>query len=167
MQILTTENEFYPLNIVPNEIRDDIRFSVLDNSDPENPDHFFHPLMFLECFTGPAAVLRIGKHEIMMPLSWSTVVGDPESTDLEVLPFTSLNDRGFMTFVFNPISSFRPEFMPVDIVDIKQDVQWYFPKLKPGCLLASPLEKGTAPLCAYFVKEVSKAQEIISYTKCW
>jgi hypothetical protein len=168
MQILTLENQTYFLNDLPDEVEDDLRFSVMDNSDPSNPDYFFIPLIFLESFTAPAAVLQIGKFEITMPLDWCTIVGDPESgPDMEVLPLTSLNDRGFKTFCFNPVSSFRPNFLEIDIINVYQDVKWYFPKMKPGQLLTTPLHKGKTPLCAYFVKEVSRQSELVDYSKCW
>jgi hypothetical protein len=102
-----------------------------------------------------------------MPLDWCTIVGDPEGPDMEVLPLTSLNDRGFRTFCFNPRSSFRPEFLDIDIIDVYQDVKWYFPKMRPGQLLCTPLEPGPAPRCAYFVKEVSRQSELVDFTKCW
>ena len=167
MQILTLEDKVFYLNDLPEEIDDDLRFSVLDNSDSSNPDYFFVPLIFLESFTGPAAALKIGKHELVMPLDWCTIVGDPEGPDMEILPLTSLNDRGFKTFTFNPLSSFRPEFLEIDIVDIYQDVKWYFPKMRPGQLLCTPLHPGPSPTCAYFVKEVSRQSELVDYTKCW
>ena len=78
MQILTLENKTFLLNDLPDEIDEDLRFAVLDNSDNQNPDHFFVPLIFLESFTGPAVVLKIGDNELAMPLDWCTVVGDPE-----------------------------------------------------------------------------------------
>jgi hypothetical protein len=102
-----------------------------------------------------------------MPLDWCTIVGDPQGPEMEVLPITSLNDRGFETFIFNPLSSFRPEFLEIDIVDIYQEVKWYFPKMKPGQLLCTPIQSGHKPLCAYFVKEVSRQSEIVDFTKCW
>ena len=167
MQILTLEDRMFSLNELPEEIEHDLRFAVLDNSDSSNPDYFFVPLIFLESFTGPAVVLRIGPHEVTMPLDWCTVVGDTEGLEMEVLPLTSLNDRGFKTFCFNPLSSYRPEFLDIDIVDVYQDVKWYFPKMKPGQLLCTPLHEGESPLCAYFVKEVSRQSELVNYTQAW
>lgn len=102
-----------------------------------------------------------------MPLDWCTIVGDPEGPEMEVLPLTSLNDRGFKTFCFNPLSSFRPTFLDIDIVDVYQEVKWYFPKVKPGQLLTTPLQSGSNPLCSFFVKEISRQSEIVDYTKCW
>ena len=168
MQILTLDDKMFSLNELPEEIDEDLRFAVLDNSDSQNPDYFFIPLIFLESFTGPAVVLKVGPHEITMPLDWCTIVGDPEGPDMEVLPITSLNDRGFKTYCFNPLSSFKPEFANIEIIDIYQDVKWYFPKLKPGQLLAVPLETGVEkPLCAYFIKEISRQSEVVDYGKCW
>lgn len=167
MQILTLENKTFFLNDLPDVVDEDLRYAVLDNSDNQNPDYFFLPLIFLESFTGPAVVLRIGKHEITVPLDWCTIVGDPAGPELEVLPLTSLNDRGFRTFTFNPLGSFRPEFYDIDIINVYQDVKWYFPKLKPGQLICTPLHAGENPICAYFVKEVSRQCELVHYTKCW
>jgi hypothetical protein len=167
MQILTLENQAFYLNDLPEEIDEDLRFAILDNSDSKDPDYFFIPLIFLESFTGPAAVLKIGDNEITMPLDWCTIVGDPEGPEMEVLPLTSLNARGFKTFCYNPLSSFRPDFLDIDIVDVYQDVKWYFPKMRPGQLLCTPLNNKKSPTCAYFVKEVSRQSEIVDYTKCW
>jgi hypothetical protein len=167
MQILTLENKIFYLNDLPEEIDDDLRFAVLDNSDHNNPDYFFIPLIFLESFTGPAAVLQIGPHELTMPLDWCTIVGDPEGPEMEVLPLTSLNDRGFKAFCFNPLSSFRPQFLDIDIIDVYQEVKWYFPKMRSGQLLCSPIENVAEPLCTYFVKEVGRQSELVDYTKCW
>lgn len=167
MQILTLEDQVFYLNDLPDEIDEDLRFSVLDNSDPNNPDYFFIPLIFLESFTAPAAVLKIGPYTLNMPLDWCTIVGDPTGPDMEVLPLTSLNDRGFKTFCFNPLSGFRPEFHEIDIIDVYQDVKWYFPKMKPGQLLTTPLHTGPNPICSFFVKDVSRQSELVDYSKCW
>ena len=50
MQILTVENQGIAINSLQEEIDDDMRFSVLDNSDVTNPDFYFVPLVFLESF---------------------------------------------------------------------------------------------------------------------
>jgi hypothetical protein len=167
MQILTLDNKIFHLNDLPDELEEDLRFAVLDNSDPQNPDHFFIPLIFLESFTAPAAVLQVGPYTVNMPLDWCTIVGDPEGPDMEIMPLTSLNDRGFRTFSFNPLGSFRPDFYDIDIIDVYQDVKWYFPKMKPGQLLCTPLTNEKNPPCIYFVKEVSRQSELVDYSKCW
>jgi hypothetical protein len=167
MRLLTLENTSYELNEIPEEV-DDVRFCVLDNSDPKNPDYFFIPLIFLESFNSPALVLKIGNSVVKMPLDWQLLIGEPDLGDLEVVPLTSINDRGFSVFAFNPMGSFRPEFFPVEVIDIYQDVKWYFPKLKPGQLLAVPLETDTEkPLCVYFVKDISRQCEVVNFSKAW
>ena len=62
MRILTLDNECFKLNNLPDELEDDVRFSVLDNSDPKDSDFFFIPLIFLESFSSPAIVLEINGH---------------------------------------------------------------------------------------------------------
>ena len=59
MRILTLEDKSFEMNELPDEV-DDLRFAVLDNSDPKNPDYFYIPLIFLESFNSPALVLDIG-----------------------------------------------------------------------------------------------------------
>jgi len=167
MQILTLDNEHFDLNTLPKEIDKDIRYSVLDNSDPKDPDYFFVPLIYLESFSSPSVVLQVGEHQVQMPLEWSMVVGNSEVGDLEVLPLTSLNDRGFEAFCFNPLTSNRPNFLPVDVINVYQDVKFYFPKLKNGQLLTTPIQKKKNPNCAFFVKEVSRQSELIDFSLVW
>jgi hypothetical protein len=165
MRILTLDNKCFNLDDLPEHIEDDVRFSVLDNSNPKDPDFFFVPLIFLESFSAPAMVLEINGHEITMPVDWSIAVGCSESgMDLEVLPLTSINDRGFEAFLFNPLSSFKSEFGVVNIVNFYTDVKWYFPKMKNGQLLTVPISDGPKPLCAYFVKDISRQCEVIEYS---
>lgn len=162
MRILTLNNDVFDLNELPDEVDEDTRFSVLDNSNPADPDFYFMPLIFLESFNSPAILLNIGGYEVQMPLDWSMVVADKESgLDPEVLPLTSINERGFHAFVFNPIKGFKPEYMPIEIVNIFQDVKWYFPKMKNGQILTVPLAEGSNPPCAFFVKEISRQSEVL------
>jgi len=166
MRILTLNNRSFDLNELPEEVDEDTRFSVLDNSNPSEPDFFFMPLIFLESFNSPAILLNIGGYQVQMPLDWCMVVGDKEcGLDPEVLPLTSINERGFDAFIFNPINGFKCEFMSIEIVNIFQDVKWYFPKMKNGQLLTVPLHDGPNPPCAYFVKEVSRQSEVLQLDK--
>jgi hypothetical protein len=166
MRILTLDNRSFDLNELPEEVDEDTRFSVLDNSNPNEPDFFFMPLIFLESFNSPAILLKIGGYEVQMPLDWCMIVGDKEcGLDPEVLPLTSINERGFDAFIFNPVKGFKAEFMSIEIVNIFQDVKWYFPKMKNGQLLTVPLHDGPNPPCAYFVKEVSRQSEVLQLDK--
>ena len=162
MRILTLENTAFDLNELPEEVSEDARFSVLDNSDPKNPDFFFQPLIFLESFNSPAILMKIGGNEIQMPLDWCILVGDSDcGSDPEILPLTSINERGFEAMVMNPIKGFRCEFEPIEIINIYQDVRWYFPKMRNGQLLTIPLTEDHNPPCAFFVKEISRQSEVV------
>ena len=166
MRILTLDNECFEMNELPDEI-DELRFSILDNSNPEDVDFYFIPLVFLESFTAPSAVLQIGKYNLQIPLDWQILIGDPEIGDLEIVPVSSISERGFQAFCSNPMSTFKPEFLNVNITDIYSDVKWYFPKIKTGQMLSVPLTEGKAPICAYFAKEISRAQSIVNVGDVW
>ena len=144
-----------------------MRFAILDNSNPSNVDYHYIPLIFLESFNAPALVLKIGKHTIKMPVDWQILIGEKEHGDLETLPLTSINDRGFNAFIFNPLTSFSPTFLPIEIVDIYHDVTWYAPRLRNGQFLCVPLNDGPKPECVYFVKEISRNCEIVDYSQAF
>jgi hypothetical protein len=164
MRILTLDDIYYNLETLPEEI-DDLRFAILDNSTPSNVDYHYIPLIFLESFNSPALVLKIADKTIKMPVDWQILIGEQEHGDLETLPLSSLNDRGFNVFQFNPLSSFAPSFLPIEIVDIYPDVTWYAPRLRNGQFLAVPIDDGPKPRCVYFVKEVSRNCEIVDYSQ--
>lgn len=166
MYILTLDNYSFDLSKISEDLEDDIRFSVLDNNVPTDPDFFFIPLVFLESFNSPAMELDIGGNRVVMPIDWHILVGDSHcGTEIEVLPLTSLNDRGFEAFLFNPLSSFKHEYALIEIVNVYNDVKWYFPKMKNNQLLTVPLHEGHKPQCAFFTKEISRQSEIIDYFK--
>ena len=166
MKILTVENQSYELDFVPEEI-EDVRYGVLDYSNKNDADYFFVPLVFLEIFNAPAAVLRIGNHMVKMPLDWSLIICEPDVGEPEVVPITSLNDRGFHAFTFNPITGFLPQFQNVEITNVFQEVKWHFPKLKFGHFLAVPLSDEEGSYCAFFVKETSKVPDILDTYHLW
>jgi len=167
MRILTLDdNSAYEMNEIPDEV-EDLRFCVLDNSNPKEPDYFYIPLIFLESFSSPALVLKIGEHRIKMPVDWKLLIGEPDAGELEVVPLTSINDRGFKAFAHNPMTNKRPGFYEVEIADIYQDVKWYFPKLKPGQMLAVPLNNDPEPRCAFFVKDISRQCEVVLFSEVW
>jgi len=166
MRILTLETTVFELDQLPEEI-DDMNFGIFDNSDPNDPDYHFIPLVFLESFNSPALVLRIGEHRIKMPIDWQILIGEPDVGDLEMLPLTSINDRGFKAFEYNPLTSFSPTYHDIEIVDVYQDVSWYAPKLKNGQMLCVPLNDSDEPLCVYFVKDISRNCELVDYNKAF
>ncbi len=110
---------------------------------------------FIMGFKSPALVLQIGSHRIKMPIDWQVLIGEPDLGDLEMLPLTSINDRGFKVFQFNPLTSFRPSFLDIEIVDVYHDVAWYCPKLKNGQMLCVPLTEDPEPDCVCILSRTS------------
>lgn len=166
MKILTVENTTYELDDIPETV-DDLRYGILDYTNPKNVDYYFIPLIFLESFYSPAAVLQIGKHTISVPLDWSIVICDPEVGDPEVVSLMSLNDRGFKTFAINPITGFQPKYLDINMVNIYTDVKWHAPKLKFGHLLCIPLSDEPGSDCVLLVKEANKIPEVLDIGDIW
>ena len=155
MRILTVDNTVYEIDQVPDQI-DDIRFSVFDTTDPDFMDYYFLPLIFLESFYAPAICLQIGPYNLQMPMDWSIAITDEDLSGIEVIPLTSLNNRGFLTVTLNPLSGSLLQAEEIKITNIFQDVKWFFPKLKNGHMLLAPLDSKPNPSCAMFVKEANK-----------
>jgi hypothetical protein len=159
MNILTVENSVYDLNAVPDQI-DDLRYCVFDAGESDNMDYFFLPLIFLESFHSPSICLKIGDFNLQMPMDWSIVITDEDMAGLELIPLASLNNRGFVAPVFNPMRNSIPLISEIQITNIYQDVKWYVPKLKNGHILVVPLENKPEPKCALFVKELTKVKNL-------
>jgi len=159
MKILTLENNSYDLDRVPDEI-EDLRYCVFDAGDEEFQDYYWLPLIFLESFHAPAICLEIGEFKLQMPMDWSILTSDEDFGGIEIIPLASLNNRGFVTPILNPLKTWMPKAEEIQITNVYQDVKWYFPKLKNGHLLTVPLEDGPEPKCAMFVKEANKIKNI-------
>jgi len=166
MKIHTLDDTAYEINELP-EIIDDIHFAIFDNSNPKDADYFFTPLIFLESFTSVALVLRIADRVIKVPMNWHLLIGEEDTGDLEAIPLTSINDRDFKAFEFNSISGYMADFLPVEVIDVYNEVQWYNPKLKNGQYLAVPIDKGPKPRVVYFIKDVSRNCQVVDYTQAW
>lgn len=164
MRILTENNTTFAMNSIPDEV-EDMNYCVLDYSDQNNVDYMFIPFLYLESFNEPAVDLRIGKMQMQMPMSWSLIIGDKNSGDLELISLKQINDREFNAFAMNPLSGYMPQFPDIEIINVFPDVKWHFPKLKHGHILAVPLEMGEKPLCAYFVKDTNKLPDVLDITK--
>lgn len=160
MYILTNENRTYELDHIP-DTNADVRYGVFDFSDKKFTDYFFLPLVFLESFYAPAIVMEIGEFTVKMPMDWSIVACDEGFSDIEIIPLTSLNDRGFCAILFNPLNHMVPEVKEVNIVNVYAEVKWFFPKLKNNNFLVVPVELGDTPRCLLFIKDVTRLAETV------
>lgn len=166
MNILTIDNESYEIDYVSEQI-EDVRYSVLDYSNKNDIDYIFQPLVFLEIFNSPAAVLSINNKIIKVPLDWNIIIGEPETNDPEVIPVSMLTTKGFKAFCFNPLTSILPSFHEIRLINVYNQVKWYSPKLKFGHFLTIPIDKSKNPECIYFIKETTKIPEVLDTKQLW
>lgn len=157
MLILTAENKVLDTDTM--KVGDSVHHSVLSFQDPTYPDFFFNEIEFLEEFSSASVTLRIGEHEIVMPLQWSIIC-----TDLEYLHSIPLYElaigKNFSAFCVNPIDGFRPEFLPVRQGMIFPTANWTMPQINDKDLLVVPIGETIkpslpggvqrGPLCAIF-----------------
>jgi len=142
MLILTAENTV--LNTDTMTVGESVHHSVLSFQDPANPDFFFNEVEYLEEFTSASVTLRIGKHELVMPLHWSIICTDLEY--LHSIPLYELaTGKDFEAFCINPIDGFRPEFLHVRQGTIFPSANWTTPQMNDKDLLVVPLGELSSP----------------------
>jgi hypothetical protein len=160
MRILTTTNEAYNLDRVPETV-DDLQYCVLDTTNKNNIDFFFIPLIFMETFSAPSMIMEIGPYTVQMPIDWSIMVIERDLGQCEMVPLTSLNDRGFEAMVINPLTVRMIESYEIKIVNVFQEVKWYFPKLKHGHVMSVPAKEGANPPCMFFAKDINQIPDVL------
>jgi len=166
MYLLNEHNEPVDLNLIPETC--DMHFFVYDNTH-DMKDYVCTPLIMLESFYSPTIRLKLTldnalktSYYINLPSDYQILIGEPTHGDLEVNDITSLSGRPFRAFAMNPVSSFRPEYPNIEIVEVLPTIRWYTPKMRPGQLLCVPLENTKKPLCIYITREMPKALDIVS-----
>jgi hypothetical protein len=167
MLILNEDNHPVDLNLIPDQV--DMYFWVFDNATGAK-DYFCVPLIMLESFYAPTIKLRLTidnsrrnptSYFINVPADYQILIGEPSHGDLEINPVTSLSGRHFKAFSMNPVSSFRPEYLHIEVEDVLPSIKWFMPKMKTGQLLCVPLHPIEKPNCIYIVRDMPKSLEIV------
>lgn len=167
MHILNEDNMPIDLNLIPDQV--DMHFWVFDNSSGAK-DYFCVPLIMLESFYSPTIKLRLTidasrKHQqhffLNVPSDYQILIGEPSHGDLEINPVTSLSGRHFKAFSMNPVTSFRPEYMHIEVEDVLPSIKWFMPKMKTGQLLCVPITQQPRSNCVYLVRDMPKSLEVV------
>jgi len=165
MYILNEENTAVDLNLVPNEC--DIYFWVYDAA-KDVRDYHVSQLIMLDNFYSPVVKLNFSygtskknfrQYSLNVPADYQLLIGDSSFNDLELIPVTSLSDRGFTAFENNPLSSYRVTFWNVNASDVLPNVKWFMPRVHPSQLLCIPLSSDPKSPCVYLAREVPKSLE--------
>ena len=165
MLLYTLEDGIYDIDRIP-EVIDDVRYAVLDYSDPTFPDYMYCPLVFLESFSTPCLEVNIGGCKFLMPLDWHIIIADKFTGESELISLVHTQGRHFSAFCIDMAGSIMPDFGELDIVNVYNEKKWYVPKLKIGHILAVPLSL-ESNICAFFAKDIQKIPEILDFEKLW
>ncbi len=142
MLVLTADNKV--LNTDTMATGDEVYHSVLKLEDPAHPDFYMDVIEFLDEFASASVTLRIGDHEIVMPLHWSILCTDMEY--VHSIPLYELGGRNFPAFCLNPIDGFSPEFLRVRTSTIFPSANWTAPQVHDKNLLVVPLGEHSRPV---------------------
>lgn len=154
MRILTLDNTQKELDLVGKSIKE-THYSVfsVNNKADRFFDYYFKKLVFLEQFESVGVHLRIGGHNVVLPANWSIIVGDRDTTDVEIVPIDETNDRGFTALSINPLLSTTPSFLEIEMVDIFPDMSWNTPKMDVHNFLVTPLPENYQNLSILIIDE--------------
>lgn len=161
MYILTPENESFDTNRIAYDKEVDLNYCVLDYTNAEDADYMFPPMVFVEEFAKSGSELQIGEYVIQLPWDWCLLLGDAEIGDLEVIDIKRINGREFNAFALNPVSSFKPEYLPVRILNFYNEIKWTTPVIKQEHMLCIPLHAGKEPLCIFACEPKNKLPDVI------
>ena len=161
MNVLTPENFAFEVDQIADTIPEEM-YCVLDLSQHGDSDYYFRHILNIVSFNSISADLQIGDNVVQVPLGWQILLGDEESGMLEMCTIENiLNMTEPCAFVYNPIRSMYPRYLPVKVLRVfTLPTKWQMPMLQKKNLLALPLHNGENPLCAYFADENEKIQDL-------
>lgn len=149
MNILDIENRCIDLSD-ENDFSEEIWFSILDFSDPVDPDFKFSRLIFIEEFEAPVIILSISNIEVSLPYNWYIAVGCSDNGGpVEVVPISSIQSQEFDVFTYNPMASFRHEYLTCRQIGYSSERTWVTPRIGDGQLLSIPIHSGDSPPCIF------------------
>lgn len=163
MLVLTPENMPFDMASV-GEYQPEELYCSLNLSNLEDTDYFFKHILSTVTFTAMTAELKIGEMVTQVPINWQILLGDEETGMMEMSTIEDLLAMKHQptAFVYNPINSLYPRFLPVKVNAIYTvNVKWQVPMLSKSHLLAIPLECKEKPLCAFFADENDKFPEFV------
>lgn len=162
MLVLTPENTTFEVDqvvdVVPNEM-----YCVLDLTDIDNSDYYFHNILHIVSFSSMGAELDIGGNKIIVPLNWQILLGDEDSGYMEISTIENLlNIKNPFAYVYNPIKSMYAKYEPVKVLSVfTLPTRWQIPMLPKKNMLVVPLKRGHNPPCVMFADENDKIQDFM------
>lgn len=169
MLILDENNQMVDIDQISKN--KEVHYAVLDFSKPRLPDYFFRPIIFIDTYTAPAAMLQIGPYKTLIPFKWSIVVTYADIAELVAIE--DIVSRDHEAFCINPITGYMPSRLPIRYKG-SLEVSWSYPTLGKSDMLVIPIaetiqkddEKRRGPICILAGERI-KIPETIDLSLLW
>ena len=138
MRILTPENLAFDVSQITHKSKQ--KYCILDLSDSADIDYKFASALLFSEYEYPATELKIGPYTLEVPMNWRILTGDKIFGELEIVDIDELINFEYQAFVFNPLRSYKPKFMPISVSNSYTSMtNWYVPKLQKKHVMGVPL----------------------------
>lgn len=110
--------------------------------DLEMKDFKLVPLLVLEEIVAPAAELLIDGFKFTVPTLWSILIGDDETSIIDIIPVKDLLGKNFKAFVYGH-KSMRPVLKDIEITNFFNIHTVVAPSLNRQQMLCHPISANT------------------------
>lgn len=106
-------------------------------------DFMLQQITYLEETTGAAVKLRINNSDFWVPSTWSILVTDRETYQLDTVTVSSCSSSKNLAFSFSP-EEMNLRTLDIDVVDYTESISLVHPMINKGCSLVHPV--GPSPI---------------------
>ena len=101
-------------------------------------DFVLSPITYLEESSGPAIRLNVNEIEFNVPISWSVLVSDPDTYQLDTIPVSSCANNQAYAVSMSPDDS-RYRLLPIRVIDFIESDACVHPMMTKGHAMQHPV----------------------------
>lgn len=122
-------------------LKDTIDFSHYWTLDLAVKDYSLTPIKVLEQIEVPTMVCQLGSQALVeLPVSWSVLVCDKESAQVDVLSLAEFGGRAFNVMIFGPNKTFASQLV-LRMVEYKAKSHQIYPSILKHNMLCIPISE--------------------------
>ena len=101
-------------------------------------DFTINNISYLEESTGPAIKLKINDFGFFVPSSWSVLVVDNDTYQIDTIPVTSCSNAKYHAFVMSPVDS-KMRMLEISVDDFAPKMSLIHPMIQRATALCHPI----------------------------